>query len=61
MHSVSDYEKKLKNIKARIFLNKDLDDNEIFSIAINAKNSSDQKHFKEALKLHQKTFDESNS
>ena len=41
----------IKNIKARIFLNKDLDDNEIFSIAINAKNCSDQKSFDEALKL----------
>ena len=41
----------IKNIKARIFLNKSLDDNEIFSIAINAKNCSDQKSFDEALKL----------
>ena len=51
MHSVTDYEKELKNIKARIFLNTDLDDNEIFSIAINAKNCSNQKPFEEALKL----------
>ena len=41
----------IRNIKARIFLNKNLDDNEIFSVAINAKNRSDQKSFDEALKL----------
>ena len=41
----------IRNIKARIFLNKNLDDNEIFSIAINAKNCSDQKSFDEAFKL----------
>ena len=51
MHSVIDYKKELKSIKARIFLNKNLDDNEIFSIAINAKNCSHQKSFDEALKL----------
>ena len=50
MHSVIDYKKELKSIKARIFLNKNLDDNEIFSIAINAKNCSHQKSFDEALK-----------
>ena len=51
MYSVKGFKKELKNIKARIFLNQNLDDNEIFSIAINAKNCSDQKSFDEALKL----------
>ena len=41
----------IKNIKARIFLNQDIDENEVFSIAINAKNSSDQESFEEASKL----------
>ena len=41
----------IKNIKARIFLNQDIDENEIFSIAINAKNASDQVSFDEASKL----------
>ena len=41
----------IKNIKARVFLNQDIDENEVFSIAINAKNCSDQKSFEEALKL----------
>ena len=51
MYSVKDSKKELKNIKARIFLNHNLDDNEIFSVAINAKNCSHQKSFDEALKL----------
>ncbi len=51
MYSVEDFKKELKNIKARIFLNHNLDDNEIFSVAINAKNCSHQKSFDEALKL----------
>jgi len=41
----------IKNIKARIFLNQDIDENEVFSIAINAKNSSDQESFEEASNL----------
>jgi len=41
----------IKKIKARIFLNQNIHDNEIFSVAINAKNRSDQKSFDEALKL----------
>ena len=41
----------IKSIKARIFLNQDIDDNEIFSIAINAKNRSDQRSFDDAMKL----------
>ena len=51
MYSVKDSKKELKNIKARIFLNHNLDDIEIFSVAINAKNCSHQKSFDEALKL----------
>ena len=43
--------KDIKNIKARILLNQNIDDNEIFSIAINAKNRSDQRSFDEAMKL----------
>ena len=43
--------KDVKSIKARIFLNQDIDDNEIFSIAINAKNRSEQRSFDEAMKL----------
>ena len=42
------FSEQIKNIKARIFLNQDIDENEIFSIAINAKNSSDQVSFEEA-------------
>ena len=45
------FSEQIKNIKARIFLNQDIDENEIFSIAINAKNSSDQASFEEASKL----------
>ena len=45
------FSEQIKNIKARIFLNQDIDENEIFSIAINAKNSSDQVSFEEASKL----------
>ena len=41
----------IKSIKARIFLNQDIDDNEIFSIAINAKNRSDQRSFDDAMQL----------
>ena len=41
----------IKKIKARIFLNQNIHDNEIFSVVINAKNRSDQKSFDEALKL----------
>ena len=43
--------KDVKSIKARIFLNQDIDDNEIFSIAINAKNRSEKRSFDEAMKL----------
>ena len=43
--------KDIKNIKARILLNQNIYDNEIFSIAINAKNRSDQRSFDEAMKL----------
>ena len=45
------FSEQIKNIKARIFLNQDIDENEIFSIAINAKNASDQVSFDEASKL----------
>ena len=45
------FSEQIKNIKARIFLNQDIEENEIFSIAINAKNSSDQVSFEEASKL----------
>ena len=45
------FSEQIKNIKARIFLNQDIDENEIFSIAINAKNASDQTSFDEASKL----------
>ena len=41
----------IKSIKARIFLNQDIDDNEIFSIAINAKSRSDQRSFDDAMQL----------
>ena len=43
--------KEIKNIKARKFLHQEIDENEIFSIAINAKNRSDQNSFDEAMKL----------
>ena len=49
------FSEQIKNIKARIFLNQDIDENEIFSIAINAKNSSDQASFDEASKAIDKT------
>ena len=49
MYSVKDSKKELKNIKARMFLNQEIDENEIFSIAINAKNRSDQRSFDGAL------------
>ena len=41
----------IKKIKARIFLNQNIHDNEIFSIAIDAKNNSNQKSFDQAIKL----------
>ena len=48
--------KDVKGIKARIFLNQNIDDNEIFSIAINAKNRSEEKSFDEAMKLLSKSL-----
>lgn len=44
----------IKKIKARIFLNQDVHDNEIFSIAIDAKDNSNQGSFDQAIKLLKK-------
>ena len=42
---------KIKNIKARVFLHQSIDENEIFSAAINAKHTSNKVSFDEAMSL----------
>ena len=48
MHSAIDYEKELKGLKAKIFLNHEISDYEIFSHIINASDKGLDKAFTDA-------------